>query len=382
MLQWLLLALTGGALLHCGSDSSLGGSSAGTAPAVSNTRGGSEPVTGNGGAGASGAAVSNIGSVTDEGSSAGVSFGSSASNAVDAGTRARADGGINDADTRTPRGAYDWNGVVGTGQSLSVGEPGGARNTPAGMARLTRQPFHNLELATGALPWPIDSSDPTLAMVPLTEPLGRGAPTYPSSWPENIAFGGETPHGAMANQVTTLVSAAGGQDFVGVHGAVGENGQCLSFLVKGARQVGVNGHAYEATLIETRAITRLARAAGKSYGVAAITMTHGECDAGNAQYADQLFALYTDYASDLPAITGQAQPPLMIVSQQNSTNDRAPSTLAAWRIGIDHPDRVVCSGPKYQYPPVSCAGAHSATRIRSWAPRRSGLNQTSRWHLS
>ena len=43
----------------------------------------------------------------------------------------------NDAGTGTPRSAYDWNGVVGTGQSLSVGEPGGAGNTPAGVARLT-----------------------------------------------------------------------------------------------------------------------------------------------------------------------------------------------------------------------------------------------------
>ena len=249
-----------------------------------------------------------------------------------------------------PRSIYDWNGVVGTGQSLSVGEPGPGSGTPAGTARLTQQPFNNLTLSTGALPWPVDSNDPSLVMVPLVEPLGRFAPTYPSSWPDNIAFMGETPHGAMSSQLTTLVSAATGADFVGVHGDVGENGQCLSFLVKGAAQVGVNGHAYEATLIETRAITRLAQAAGKTYGVAAITVTHGECDQANTEYEDQLFALYTDYATDLPAITGQALPPLMIVSQQHSTGDRAPSTIAAWRIGVDHPGQVVCSGPKYQYP--------------------------------
>jgi hypothetical protein len=348
-----LLAITSGALLHCGSDSSLGGSSAGAAPGVSNAGAGSEPVTDNGGASASDPALTNIGSVADVESSARASSGASAgSGAIDAGTRGSVGRAANDAGTGSTgvRIACDWNGVVGTGQSLSVGEPGGARNTTAGRARLTQQPFHNLKLATGTLPWPIDSSDPTLKMVPLIEPIGRFAPAYPSSWPENIASNGETPHSAMANQLTALVSAAGGQDFVGVHGAVGENGQCLSFLVKGARKVGVNGRAYQATLIETQAITRLAQAAGKNYGVAAITVTHGECDAGNAQYADQLFALYTDYARELPAITGQTQPPLMIVSQQNSTSDRSPSTLAAWRIGIDHPDRVVCSGPKYQYP--------------------------------
>jgi hypothetical protein len=128
------------------------------------------------------------------------------------------------------------------------------------------------------------------------------------------------------------------------------DGQCLSFLVKGATPSGVNGRAYEATLVETRAITRLAQAAGKTYGVAAITVTHGECDAGNTNYAAQLHQLRSDYATDLATITGQTQAPLMIVSQQNSVNDRSASTLAQWRIGVDYPAEVVCSGPKYQYP--------------------------------
>jgi hypothetical protein len=154
----------------------------------------------------------------------------------------------------------------------------------------------------------------------------------------------------MGNQITALVQAAGGSDYVSVHGEVGENGQALSFLVKGATEVGVNGRAYEATLVETRAITRLAQAEGKTYGVGAITVTHGESDAGNASYAAQLHQLWSDYALDLAAITGQTEPPLLIVSQQNAVNDRSASTLAQWRIGVDYPDDAVCSGPKYQYP--------------------------------
>jgi hypothetical protein len=317
------LGIICGALLRCGPDSrsSLGG----------------------GGSASSGAAAS-----------AGVAPGATASGASgNAGGASSTDAGA--GGSGAPRIAYDWNGVVGTGQSLSVGEPGAARDTPAGAARSTQQPFNNLKLSTGALPWPVDSNDPSLTMLPLVEPSGRIAPTYPSSWPDNIARNGETPHSAMANQLTTLVSAATGADFVGVHGAVGENGQCLSFLVKGAMQVGVNGRAYEATLIETRAITRLAQAAGKTYGVAAIIVTHGECDAGNPEYADQLLSLYTNYATDLPAITGQSEPPLMIVSQQSSTNDRSASALAAWQLGVEHPEQVVCSGPKYQYPYTSDA---------------------------
>jgi hypothetical protein len=250
--------------------------------------------------------------------------------------------------TRGPGTPWDWAGVVGTGQSLAVGDPGAARGQPGASVRATTQPFGNLKLTTGSAPWPVDPNDPTLALAPLVEPIGRLAPNYPSSWPENIA--GETPHAAMANQITALARSGGAADYVGVHGEVGENGQCLSFLVKGATPSGLNGRAYEATLIEARAITRLAQAAGKTYGVAAIIVTHGECDAGNTAYATQLRQLGLDYAADLAPITGQTRAPLLIVSQQNSVNDRSASTLAQWKIGVDFPTEAVCSGPKYQYP--------------------------------
>lgn len=49
----------------------------------------------------------------------------------------------------------------------------------------------------------------------------------------------------------------------------------------------------------------------------------------------------------------------MIVSQQNSTNNRSASTLAQWKIGVDFPKEIVCSGPKYQYP--SPDGTHLTT---------------------
>jgi len=244
---------------------------------------------------------------------------------------------------------WEWTGIVGTGQSLSVGEPDGLRYTRAAAARLTTQPFSNKQLSTGRLPWPVDANDASLSLVPLVEPIGRRSAGYPSSWPTNIA--GETQHAAMANEITSLVRAAGGTDYVTIHSAVGENGQCLAALIKGATPVGVTGRAYEATLIETRAITRLAQAEGKTYGVGAITVTHGECDAGDTTYASRLHQLWTDYVADIAAITGQTQPPLLIVSQQHSTvGDRAASTLEQWRVGLIYPNDAVCSGPKYQYP--------------------------------
>src|SRR2546430_8106221 len=93
---------------------------------------------------------------------------------------------------------WDWAGVIGTGQSLAVG----AHGTPI---TTTTQPYHNLKLSTGALPWPIDPSNTTLAMTPLIEPVGRPATAYPSSWPTNID--GETAHASMGNEITALVRA-------------------------------------------------------------------------------------------------------------------------------------------------------------------------------
>lgn len=235
---------------------------------------------------------------------------------------------------------WDWNGVVGTGQSLAVGQNGQP-------VRSTTQPYGNLKLATGTATWPIDPEDASFELVPLIEPIGRRSTSYPSSYPTNIA--GETPHAAMANQVSALVEGASRSEHVGVHGEYGENGQCLGYLQKGATENEVNGRAYQATLLETEAIARLAAAEGKSYGIGAVIVTHGECDAGNSAYADQLYQLWSDYNADLAAITGQDRDLLMIVSQQNSINNRAVSTLEQWRVGVDHPDEVVCSGPKYQY---------------------------------
>ena len=247
---------------------------------------------------------------------------------------------------------WDWNGVVGTGQSLAVGQFG----TPA---NATTQPFNNLSLNTGSATWPIDPQDPSFQLVPLIEPIGRRSTSYPSAYPTNIA--GETPHAAMANQITALVGAASGADHIGVHGEFGENGQCMTFLKKNATPMGVNGRAYEATLLETQAVTRLAAAAGRTYGVGAVIVTHGECDAGNASYANDLFQLWSDYNTDIAAITGQTKDLLMIVSQQNSVNDRSAATLAQWKAGVDHPAEIVCAGPKYQYPYYPLDHVHLVT---------------------
>jgi hypothetical protein len=78
----------------------------------------------------------------------------------------------------------------------------------------------------------------------------------------------------MANEITALVRSNLGRDFVSIHGAVSEDGQGMIFLKKDAIPKGVNGHSYATAMIKTKAIARLAKAAGKTYGVGAIIVTH------------------------------------------------------------------------------------------------------------
>jgi hypothetical protein len=237
-------------------------------------------------------------------------------------------------------------GVVGTGQSLSVG------TTP--VTSLT-QPYHNLKLAlNGAMVPPWDPTLQPLSMVPLTEPIRPLEMGYPSPYPGNIY--GETPHSVMANEITGLVRAAApNQDYVTVHTVVGESGQGIIALQKQSGDTtGMTGRAYAATLFEAGAITRLAQAQKKTYGVSVIVMTHGETDSGSATYGNDLIQLLTDYNADIAAITGQTQKIPMFLSQQfgypQTAGQEPVANQVEWRLGVDHHGDFVCTGPKYQYP--------------------------------
>jgi hypothetical protein len=203
---------------------------------------------------------------------------------------------------------------------------------------------------------PFDPTLSQLAMIPLFEPIRPDFPVYPQAYPGNID--GETPHTAMSFQITSAVMQADARDYVTVHTVVGESGQGIVYLKKGATEVvmgqATQGRAYAATLFEAQAITRLAAAAGKTYGIGAITLIHGESDAGSATYEADMFQLWSDYNADLPGITGQTASIPMFVSQQNSVptnlSSSSAATIAQWKIGVDHPGDIVCIGPKYQYP--------------------------------
>ncbi|HEY7376278.1 MAG TPA: dockerin [Polyangia bacterium] len=232
-----------------------------------------------------------------------------------------------------------WLGVVGTGQSLSVGA---ASN---GLV-YTSPSASNLKLSLGArgTSWPIDANDPELSLAPLAEPIRPIDTGSSNPYPNNIY--GESFHTAMASELTALHQAAAGQDLVTVHSVVGQGGASITIIGKGG-----TGNAYAASLFEVTALARLAAAAGARYEVGAVMLTHGEADAERPSYEDDIAALAAAYRQDLPPITGQTRAVPMILSQQHAdpVTGRSTSTVAAWKLGVDYPGKIYCAGPKYQY---------------------------------
>src|SRR5882672_2064815 len=120
--------------------------------------------------------------------------------------------GVGMADEQLPvTQSWDWNGVIGTGRSLAVG-------VQAQDVTLTKQSFNNLKLALGnarvTVP-PYDAGDPGLSIAALAEPIRPEATVFPSAYPFNIF--GETPHPAMADQISALSRRGTGLDYVTVH---------------------------------------------------------------------------------------------------------------------------------------------------------------------
>jgi len=330
---------------------------------------GSTAGTSSNGAGSGGSATSGSGATAGSGSGGSAGSGSSTgSSSGSTGGSGSTSGAPSDASVAQM--SWDWNGVVGSGQSLSVGTP-----PVTGEHASTSQPYDNVmlslpevtanEVEDASLPPPWDASIPGLRMVPLVEPVRPIGSGFPRPYPVNIW--GETPHAAMSNEITLLAKTGGAADYVTVPTIVGESGQGIVALVKfqDAGTTGATGRAYAATLFEATHIAALAKAAGKTYGISVIVMTHGETDATNQDYGDDLVQLLSDYNTDLSSITGQTQKIPMYLSQQHAypcfqgppigCSDTAPGgrplvNQFQWQLGVMYPGQFVCTGPKYQYP--------------------------------
>jgi len=246
----------------------------------------------------------------------------------------------------------DWVGIIGTGQSLSLGFDS--------VALSTTQPFKNLMLIDeGPDPkYPTDgSASARWKTVPLTEPHRPNVPFSAMnnlSYPNNIGglngMAGETPHAGMANAISAAWAARGNVgDYVTVHSAIGTGGAALIYIAKGTT-------SYAGGLSEARVYKRLGDAAGKSYAVLGIIFTHGEADTSlqTADYDQQVFRLWSDFNTDLKTITSQRRDVVLLASQQStveSPQSGVPPNVQLWRAGKDHPGKIVVTGPKYAYGP-------------------------------
>ena len=231
---------------------------------------------------------------------------------------------------------FDWVGVIGSGQSLSVGYTASYLSTT--------QPFGNLNLVDNGpdpkYPIDTDAGAPQWMTTPLVEPIRASVnvsgPVYDDGqYPNNIAC--ETPHSAMANTLSMLWEMRGGaNEHVTTHSVVGWSGNPLVNIDKEG-----SGRAYPASLNETRVFAQLAAAAGKTFGVGGVVLTHGESDANNPTYGAGLLQYWQDYDVDIKAITGQATDVVLFASQQSVSGGAANSAVQLWQAGVAHPGQII-----------------------------------------
>ena len=247
--------------------------------------------------------------------------------------------------TLSPDFVYrDVNQVLGTGQSLSVGTLGSPVLT-------TTQPYSNLMFVTGVM---AESAGLT-SFLPLVE--GDLIPGTGSRV--------ETMSSSFANLVTKvarnviLVGQPAGQTshdlLVSQHG-VGST--TYAGLKKGTAP-------YATGIAQAQAGHDLAVAAGQSHVVRVVTNVHGETDSdqNNTAYEDNLIEWQSDYETDVQAITGQADPIPMLITQFSSWTARTgfpttsiiPSAMLAAH--VDAPGKIVLVGAKYHLP-YAADGVH------------------------
>ena len=176
------------------------------------------------------------------------------------------------------------------------------------------------------------------ALTTLAEPM-RGIPRG-TAWPTNMM--NQSLHTPLAARLSVLVPGVRT-----AHIAVGQNGQPMAGIKKGG-----SAPSYAASLAEAARMTRLFDAKGYDYRIAAVILTHGESDLGSATYGDQVLELQANYDADLRAITGQAAPIPMIVTQPSAgypqptvglTSGIGDRLLTAW---LTHRSQLIFAGSK------------------------------------
>lgn len=201
------------------------------------------------------------------------------------------------------------------GQSLAAG--GGAVTS----AISTTQPYENKMFAGGVLRPSSQSS-----YLALVEGTGNGANK------ETIASG-------FANQVAAYQRAAvpGNADRDLLMHNWAQDGQCYSVLRKGG-----SGTQYADSIAAVAQSAAVPPSGKTAIKVRAVLCVHGECDASNANYADNLATWQSDYESDIQAATGQADAVPMFMSEW-----QAASVNNIYGAYLANPTKNILVCPKY-----------------------------------
>lgn len=265
-----------------------------------------------------------------------------------------------------PYVAFDVNHVLSTGQSNAVANDGKPIVS-------TTQPYGNLMFDTGVMTG--GGCD------------GDGCRTYqtPSGFVplvegDTFFYPVETMSSGLANEITRLgqtrflVGKPRHDVLVSLHGRSGNSYGCLR--KGGCDWWTERGYVrpFDEAMMQITSARDLAKAAGKSYVVRAVTAIHGEHDhyanaAGNslfplprtdgggmlADYGEALEEWQRDYDASVKAITGQTIDVPLLVSQYSHWNN-VPTTSIAYQQLAAHvrsKGKVTIVGPTYQLPYTS-----------------------------
>ena len=264
----------------------------------------------------------------------------------------------------TPYVPFDINHVLSTGQSNSVANGATPPITDA-------QPYANLMFDVGVIPG--------------TQCDGSGCRSYakpngfvPLVEGDNFfGYAVETMSSALANEATKLAKekylvgkpVTAHDVLVTLHGRSGNTYFCLR---KGGCDFKGTEAGYippfEEAMMEVTDARDLAKAAGKSYVVRAVTAIHGESDHYSystntaefplpsthggptvANYGDGMLEWQQDYEAGVKAITGQTQPVPLLLLQMSNWNDVPNSKIPIWQLEAHTraPGKVVVVAPAY-----------------------------------
>ena len=222
-------------------------------------------------------------------------------------------------------------GIIGSGQSLSVGDRAESPIYSPYFAGPVSGSYMLTDITDGFTN-PVTS----WTLTDIEEPM-RGS-GYGSIYPFNVSY--QSPHTPMAQYLNINLGINS------AHTCVGESGQPYSVIKKGG-----TGNSYASSIAEVERFKELFDALGMKYEVLCVIWTHGESDYGDTSYSDYLLEAQNDYEIDIKAITGQTRNVPLIITQPSAGfpvpagefTNIPDEMLQAY---LANPDKIILAGPK------------------------------------